>query len=486
MPAVALDHLSIEQKTELAELLAEQARRQAYGSLISYCQHTYPGYLAPPHIKETAEALEAVEDGHLDRLIVTVPVRHGKSLLCSQRFPLWYMGKNPGSEIIHAAYGGQLVSDFGANMRNLTMNPAHRDVFPECILSQDQKAANRWTTRQGGIYVAAGVGGGITGRGMDLGVVDDPLRGREDAESQRIRDKVWQWYQNDFYTRLLPGGRIVIVGSRWHEDDLIGRLLENNDGWHVIHHKALSDEGEALWPARYGLDALARIREQVGNRAWQALYQGEPSPDTGTFFDRASIHLDEAPPTSEMRVYGASDYAVTDGGGDYTVHMIVGIDRWDRPWVLDVFREQTTPDRWALAMIVLMRQWEPIVWAEEKSHITSSVGPLVDRMQREAECWVRRRSFSSAADKPTKSRAIQGYIALNGLHIPHKAPFAANLIHEMMQFPNGKHDDMVDCLGLVGRLLRQTTAGEPEITVAKHDPTWDLFDLTRHEEEERL
>ena len=462
-------------KLELLEALQQAAAQRARQSLVAYTKHTFPVYDPAPHLLEVADGLEAVERRDIDRLIITVPVRHGKSLLGSKRFPLWFMGRNPQSEIIHASYGGQLVSDFGAEMRNLTVSPAHRDVFPRCVMSQDSKAANRWRTRQGGIYIAAGVGGGITGRGMDLGVIDDPIRGREDADSERIRDKVYEWYQNDFYSRLLPGGRIVVIGSRWHEDDLIGRLLNDSDGWHVIHQKALQDDGTALWPARYPVEALARIRRTVGDRAWNALYQGEPTQDQGTYFERESLRYEEPPPASEMSIYGASDYATTDGAGDWTVHLVWGIDQWDRIWVLDIIREQADSARWVVTLLYLMRKWSPICWGEEKGPIAKSVGPLISKAQKELGVWVKRKGFTAATDKPSRARSIQGYISLNGgLWIPPAQDFTADLVKELMAFPYGTNDDQVDCLSIAGMMIEWVQAGQPEEPEApKRDPMYD-------------
>jgi len=461
-------------RLELAELLAEKTRRNAYDSLLSYCQYVAPPiepFFTPPHIHEVADHLEAIERGDIDRLIVVLPVRHGKSTLCSKRFPLWFMGRNAGTQIVHAAYGGQLVTDFGNELRRLMRYTSpHLNVFPDCTLSADTKAKGRWNSGNGGIYNAAGIGGAITGYGAHLAIIDDPIKGRKAADSETERENAWSWYQNDFYTRLQPNARIVAIGSRWHDDDPIGRLLEQDDDWVVVHQKALSDDGKALWPSMYPVPALERIKRIVGPRAWQALYQGEPTLETGSYFDRDDIHLGDPPPVEEMTIYGASDYAITFERSDYTVHMVVGIDRWDRMWVLDIWREQAASDRWALALMVLMKQWEPVVWLEERGVIAKSVGPLIDRMQRELSVYCRREGFVSASDKATRSRSIQGYIRLHGLHLPKDAPWVPQLLHEMMAFPLGKNDDQVDCLSLIGRLLHNLKAGEEQTFETKISP----------------
>lgn len=468
-------HLTLprDQADELARLLRERARRRARANLMAYVTATYSGYEAAAHLTETAELLEALERGDIDRLMITMPPRHGKSLLTSQRFPAWYMGRRPRDEIIHASYGGELVAGFGRRLRNLMAHQDHLEIFPEVGLSADSKAANLWHTSSDGVYCAAGVGGAITGRGAHLLLIDDPVKSREEAESERMRERVWDWYQNDAYSRLMPGGRVVIISTRWHEDDLSGRLLESQrsggDQWTVLHHPALDADGEPLWPERYDSEALDRIRANVGPRAWQALYQGDPTPEDGSYFTAENIRRGMPPPTNTMRIYGASDYAVTEDAGDWTVHIVVGLDPEGKLWVLDLWRQQTTPDRWLPALIELMRRWRPLLWAEETAQIEKAVGPFLNRGQREAGAYVRRMQFSSARAKDVKARAIQGYIFLHGLWLPEFASWSATVEQEALKFPRGKNDDIVDCLSLVGRMLEALEVGR-ERPVSTVDP----------------
>ena len=352
--------------------------------------------------------MECVERGELDRVMVFMPPRHGKSLLISQRMPAWYLSRNPTREVIHSSYGGELVTGFGRRLRNLMDNQVHASVFPEIRLAADSKAANLWHTEQDGVYCASGVGGPITGRGMHLGLVDDPVKSREEADSERMRDRVWDWYQNDFYTRLMPGGAIVLVMTRWHEDDLAGRLLleaqSGGDRWHVLHHPAISDEGEALWPERYPIEVLHRIQRNIGPRAWEALYQGNPAPEEGAYFMADWFVRGPVPPVEEMKIYGASDYAVTEDDGDYTVHLVVGIDNIDRMWVLDLWRKQTTSDKWVSSLIDLMNRWKPIRWAEEGGQIEKGVGPFLAKEQLRRKAWCHRVQFVSAKNKSIRAQ----------------------------------------------------------------------------------
>lgn len=463
------------QANELARLLQERARRQARDSFLSYAIQTTPGFKTPWHVRELASYLEDVAHGRIMRLMIVWPPRHGKSLPTSQRFPAWYMGNYPTDQLIHASYGGELVAGFGRRLRNLMNHQDHLNIFPEVQLSVDSKAADLWHTKQDGVYCAAGVGGAITGRGADVLLIDDPVKSREEAESETMRNRLWDWYLNDAYTRLMPGGRVILIQTRWHDDDLAGRLLRaqeegTGDEWVVLHHPALDATGAALWPDQYSAEALDHIRRVVGPRTWQALYQGDPTPDEGTYFTRDQIRYGVPPPISDMKVYGASDYAVTEGDGDWTVHLVVGLDPQGRLWILDLWRRQTTPDQWVPSLLALMRRWRPIVWAEETAHIEKSVGPFITRSQIETQTYCRRMQFSSAKAKDVKARAIQAYCYTHGLWMPDGAYWAGIVEKELLQFPLGVHDDTVDCLSLIGRMLEGLMKGN-KARRADEDPT---------------
>lgn len=436
-------------------------RRKARNSLLAFTEYTLPNYAAADHHKQICEKLEAVERGEIDRLMIFMPPRHGKSELASRRFPAWYLGRNTDKSVIAASYNSDLANDFGRNVRNIVASPDYGHVF-DMSLAPDSRAADRWNTDGGGAYVAAGVGTAVTGRGAHVLLIDDPLKDREEADSETIRNKVWNWYTSTAYTRLMPGGAVVLIQTRWHEDDLAGRLLEEmesgGDQWEVLELKAL-DDGKALWPDWYNVDALSRIRSAIGPRDWSALYQQNPTPDEGTFFLRDWLRYYDDPPQG-LRVYGASDYAVTEDGGDWTVHLVAGVSEASDIYLLDLWRARTTPDVWVDAFIGLLQQWKPIEWAEENGQIIKSVGSLIDRRQQEEGAWCYRKAFASTADKPTRAQSIRGRMAAGKVYLPRNAPWLADFISEMMAFPAGKHDDMVDTFALIGRMLSEMLAGK--------------------------
>jgi hypothetical protein len=281
----------------LQALKAEKGRRRfARADLLAFTQYTFSQYEAAPHHRRIARTLEAVERGEIDRLMVTMPPRHGKSEEVTIRFPAWALGRNPKRQIITACYNADLASGFGRSVRNIVSSPAYGNIF-NSRLARDSQAANRWNTRDGGAYIAAGVGTAITGRGADIFIIDDPLKDRAEAESELRRQAVWDWYTSTAYTRLMPGGAVIIVQTRWHEDDLAGRLLahqvKGGDQWHRLDLPAINERGEALWPERYPLPALRRIKAAIGPRDWSALYQQSPSPDDGEFFRRGWFDMFE-------------------------------------------------------------------------------------------------------------------------------------------------------------------------------------------------
>ena len=363
-------------------LETEQRRRGARTSLISFTEYTYPRYVAAPIHHQIAEQLERVERGEIDRLMLLVPPRHGKSELASRRFPAWYLGRHPEHQFISASASVTLAEDFGRDVRNLIASPEYADVF-DTQLAEDSQARGRWTTQEGGSYFATGVGGALMGRGAHVLLIDDPFGSMADARSEIARKSVHEWFTGTCYNRLEKDGKIVLINHRMHQDDLSGRLLAQQaaggDQWTVIELKAVSPSGAALWPEKFDETALARIKANITAQDWAALYQQEPTAETGSYFKDEWLfpHVDD-PPTS-LSVYGGSDYAVTSGGGDYTVHVVLGIDHRNRMFLLDLWRKQADPKEWVEAYCDLVRRWKPVFWGEEKTQITSGVGPFIEQ-----------------------------------------------------------------------------------------------------------
>lgn len=438
--------------------------------LIPFVGYTNPVYDPAPHHTLIAQKLEAVERGDITRLMIFMPPRHGKSELASRRFPAWYLGRNPRSQIIAASYGADLAMDFGREVRNIVASEECQEVFDGFGLRQDSKAAQRWNTNLGGMYIAAGVCGPITGRGADVLLIDDPVKDREEADSEIRRQRVWDWYTSTAYTRLMPGGSIILIQTRWHEDDLAGRLIEaqeqGGDKWEIISLPAINDNNEALWPKWFPLEKLEQIRavqSTTGSgRDWGALYQQNPTPEEGNFFKRKWIQWYDVPP-DHLRYYGASDYATKADEGDYTVHGIAGVDPNDDIYLLDLSREQAESEDWMNEAVRLMALWNPMEWAEESGQIIKSVGPFLRKAIREKNeerkkdgkppITTYRKPFTSAVDKPTRAQSFRWRMQQGKVYFPKNAYWVHDLIAELMAFPAGKNDDQVDVCALFGRLL---------------------------------
>ncbi len=460
------------------------ARRQARDSLIAFTDHTLPTYEAADHHHQIAEKLEAVERGDIQRLAIFMPPRHGKSELVSIRFPAWYIGRNPDKHVIAASYAQELASGFGRQVRNLLQTDEYRACFGS-ILEADSTAAHRWNTNRGGSYLAAGVGAGITGRGADILLIDDPVRSREDADSEVYRERTWEWYRGTAYTRLHPGGAIVLVQTRWHDDDLAGRILEGSrpGEWDVLELPALHD-GSALWPAWYDTAALERIRDTIGPRDWSAQYQQQPAPDAGGYFQRDWVRYYDQLPDDTLAIYGASDYAVTDGGGDYTVHGVVGVDAQDNLYVLDWWKGQTASDEWVETVISMIDRWKPRKWVEEAGQIEKSIGPFLTKRMAERRVYCVREQLASSRDKATRARSIQARMSMGRVYFPRQA-WGDDIVHEMLRFPAGAHDDQVDVLSLFGRVLDEMGRGRRQvIPEPPRGKTWD--DIERDARRARL
>ena len=453
-----------------ALLSSDRARK----NLMPFIEETFPRYKPAAHHHLIAEKLEAVERGDIKRLMIFCPPQHGKSQIASIHFPAWYIGRNPDKRIITASYSGRLADDFGRQARNLVQDEYYKRIFPDIALSADSQAANRWhIDGHSGYYMSVGVQGATTGRGADLFLIDDPVRDASEADSEVMRDRIWDWFSTVAYTRLGPGAPIVIIQTRWHEDDLSGRILLDmeNGGqqWDIVSLPAFAEqadplgreEGEALWPDRYPTAVLQETRRifsaQAGNRYWQAMYQQKPTPDEGDFFLAKWINrYDTRPDTANMTIYATSDYAVTDKGGDWTVHMIFGITQDNDIYVIDCYREQASSDEWIEVQLRMMKEWKPLEWVGERGQIESSIGPFLRKMMEERGVYCNINSLPSMASKAQRAQSIRGRAAMGKLYFPKHSKWADTIIDEMMHFPHGKNDDCIDCLSLMGRILDTT------------------------------
>jgi predicted phage terminase large subunit-like protein len=456
--------------------------RQAKDSLIAFTEFTMPDqhdpdnpdksrYDAQYFHKALAAAVEEVEAGRILRLIVTFPPRHGKSELTSRRFPAYLMGRDPYRHVIFATYNQPFAEEFGTEVRSIMQSSAYAQVFPSATLKKGSASAGRLRTEQGGILAFVGRGGSSTGRGADFLIIDDPLKDRAEANSPVTREELWNWYNDTMSTRLMSDtGAIIIIMTRWHEDDLVGRLTdpenphynrEEAESWKIINIPAIAGDddvlgrepGAPLWPERFGLDYLESFRRRNPS-GFSALYQQKPTPDDGDFFRSemiVSAGAEKFPKRENLRIYAASDHAVgVKQHNDYTCLLIVGVDQHDHIWLLDCWWKKEKSDKVVEAMIDLMRKWKPLCWWAESGHISKSIGPFLFKRMREEKVFVSIREQVPAADKVTRAQSIAGRMSMQMVHFPKHAVWHERARQEMLKFPQARHDDFVDTMAHIG------------------------------------
>jgi predicted phage terminase large subunit-like protein len=455
-------------------------RRSIRRSLSEYAR--LMGFEPAAHHLLIIDELEKVCRGETDNLLIFAPPGSAKSTYVTQLFIAWYLANHPDHKVLFATHSVEFAERWGRRIRNdLQDNALVLGVEPD----QTNQAAARWALKSGGELYGVGAGVGISGFRADLGLIDDPFGSREDAWSEAVRAKRWEWYTSDFSARLKPNARRVIMHTRWHEEDIAGRVLEQIDKGildaRVLSLPAIATEndplgrkpGEYLWDDPTGYDYGKYLRQRQREETpmmWSALYQQAPSPDEGDYFKSDWLKpYDSLPDIKTMRVYGASDYAVTADGGDYTVHVVVGIDPEGKMYLLDLWRKQASSDVWIEAFCDLVLKWKPIGWAEEQGQIRAGVGPFLDKRCLERKAFVYREQFPTRGDKAVRAQSIRGRMALSGLYVDHFAPWFAALRSELLSFPAGKHDDQVDALGLVGQLLDKMLAGDPPAVATKKE-----------------
>ena len=426
--------------------------------LLAYAIGMWEGYRPAEHHRLIASALERVSDGSLKRLMIFMPPRHGKSMLASEFFPAWYLGVHPDHQVIASTYAQELANDFGRKVRNITKSPEHAALFPGFSLSADSQAACRFHTPQKGVYQGVGVEGGATGRGAHLLLIDDPVKNREEAESESRRKLVKDWYTSTAYTRLMPGGAVIVIQTRWHEDDLAGWLLREHthEGWETINLPALAEpddalgraEGDPLWPEAYPLEALERIRRTVGARDWAALYQQRPSAAEGAIFKREHWQTHKPTETNPMallqalgihHVIQAWDTAFkTRETNDFSVCVTLGVAK-SRYYVLDVWRDRAEFPELKRAMVSQHAKWKAHSVVIED---TAAGQSLIQELRRNTRMPLI--AMKADHDKVTRAHAATPSHEAGLCYLPEGEPWVDDFEDELAGFPGAAHDDQVD------------------------------------------
>lgn len=469
-----------------------QARQRARNNLVSYSHFIeVPGkpvsddpeeWMFRPietnpalHHRLIMEACQRTMEKRYGRLMVFAPPGSAKSTYCSVVAPTWYMGKYPGSRLILNSYGDDLSRRHGRRARQIVKQKAYSALF-QTQLSTATSAADDWALDSGSAYMAAGILSGITGNRANGVIIDDPTKNREEARSETVMDKTWDEYQFSIDSRLVPGGWIIIILTRWSPLDLAGRLLPDDyqqesgvirckDGrdWEVLCLQAKAERaddplgrkiGEYIWPEWF--DAEHWTNKELDPRVWNPLYQQKPTADEGDFFEERWFRFyDEAPPLSTLRIYGTSDYAVSERHGDWTVFMVWGIDPDFNCYLLAYWRERTKTTEWMDMLFEMHGAWHTFQWIEERGQIEKGVGPFIEREMHERRVYdLDRVQYAiNWGNKEQRAQSFRGLLMKGKVYYPNptRHPWVRDMIRRMLQFPLlEKLDDEVDAQSLLG------------------------------------
>ena len=439
------------------EALAELARRElARRRLLDFVLFNFPEYKVNWHHRIIAEKLEAVERGEIKRLIITIPPRHGKSELVSVQFPAWAIGKNKDRNIIEASYSGELATGFGRQARNIIASSEYKHLFPSVTLAEDSQAKGRWNTNGRGAYAAVGIGGTLSGRGADILVIDDYCKDRQDAESTVIRESTWDWYTSTARTRLSPDGAIVVLATRWHDDDLIGRILrsENASQWEVIHLPAIAEkdeeyrkQGEALWANHFSLDKLEDIKKDIGSYDFSALYQGVPLDSESQEFRKDFLQYRSEADLKDKRLsrYLTIDLAFSDKETADEIGFCDNRVDSRNIWNLRAWGRKLSPKDLIDYLFVLHAEnnYLQIGILDKHSQYTIVIKPFI-----EEECRKRNKFLpiitlkTQDTSKELRIRALLPRYLNKAIY--HLEGACVDLEEQMLRFPKGVHDDVLD------------------------------------------
>lgn len=424
--------------------------------LLPFCVAMNPDYELAGHLRMIAHKLEELETRGLKRLMVFMPPRHGKSFLISKYFPAWYMGRHPDHEVIFATYAQEFASDFGRKVRELMNEPAYTNLFPNVSVAADSSAAHRFNISGGGAYYAVGGGGPLTGRGGNLIIIDDIHKNRDEAHSETIRTKLHEWFGATLYTRLMPNSVMVIVQTRWHEDDVPGRILrEHGEDWEVLSLPAIRADGTALWPERYPVSTLDDIKTTIGSHDFEALYQQHPTAADGNIIKRDWFKFYRTLPARFDEQIQSWDFAVKDKEtSDFTVGLALGRVGSEK-FLLDQVRGRMNFPAACQAVISFSRKWPS---THRKLVEAKANGPaVIDTLTRQVSGLI---AVEPDGDKVARMNAVSPDVEAGNVWLPDPsiAPWIHDFIEELCSFPNGQYDDRCDAFSQGLKELRRARA----------------------------
>ena len=456
-------HVGLVEKLKLKDLLPNDQRRALLriGRDIEFrvwLAKTEPRWTWDKRFqKRLLDALDAFMKTDSPRLMIFMPPRHGKSEMVTVRYTAWRLFRDPKLKVMLASYNQRLANKFSRKIKRI--------VAEQVPLSRDRKAVDEWETKEGGGVNAVGVGSGVTGYGADLIMIDDPIKGRSEAESKLRRDNVWEWYTDDIYTRLEPKGAVVLIQTRWHEDDLAGRLKKaeanGGDRWDIVSLPAIAEAddplnrkvGEALWPERFDLKRLEQIKQQQGSYSFNALYQQRPVAREGNLFKRDWFeHVVSRAPEGLAWARGYDLAVSTHSKADYTASFRCAFDAEGNLYIADGFRRRIEyPEQRRYVIERIASEANTVHGIEKALHGQALVqelrndtrlrGRAIQAINVDTDKFTRALSWAALAEEG-KVRLVQG-------------TWIDAFVEEVCSFPDGQNDDQVDAVSLAVRMLRR-------------------------------
>ena len=463
----ALPTMPLEQKIHTLELLrtynSESVQEVGKDDFLTFIDHVYPGYKVGPHHKRLAKIFEDIANGKKRRVIVNIAPRHGKSEMISYLAPAWFLGKYPNKKIIMASHTADLAVNFGRRVRNLVGSEAYRDVFPQIELQADSKSASRWGTNFNGEYFAIGVGGALAGRGADLFIIDDP-HSEQEAKTGRpdVFLPAWEWFQSGPLQRLMPGGSIIIVMTRWSKLDLTGMIVnqmgkeEDVDQWEIVEFPAILNE-KPLWGDFWSLEELLGKKAGMDPRYWQAQYMQNPVSEEGALLKREwwQVWEKDDPPSCEFIIMSLDAAQETNNRADYNALTTWGVffneetNNYAIILLNSIKKRMEYPDLKAL-VLEEYKEWEPDVFIVEKK----SNGSALYQEFRRMGVPVGEFTPGKGQDKIARVNAVSALFQGGVVFAPDRR-WAKEVIEECNDFPSGTNDDLVDSTTLALMRFRQ-------------------------------